>query len=88
VLEEGAAIACAVGCNPRYDPDRIIASASGLAHKPSIVQDLELGRPMEIDALFMAPLELARMAGVPTPTLDLVVTLARIRAREAGLYSY
>jgi ketopantoate reductase len=34
----------------------------------------------------VAPLELARMAGVPTPTLDLVVTLAKIRARQGGLY--
>jgi 2-dehydropantoate 2-reductase len=86
ILEEGAAIARAMDCEPRYDPDRIIAGAAVLAHKPSIVQDLERGRPMEIDALFVAPLELARMAGVSTPTLDLVVTLAKIRARQAGLY--
>jgi 2-dehydropantoate 2-reductase len=87
ILDEGAAIARAVGCTPRYDPDRIVASAAGLAHKPSIVQDLERGRPMEIDALFTAPLELARAAGVPTPVLDLLVALVKVRAREAGLYT-
>jgi 2-dehydropantoate 2-reductase len=41
---------------------------------------------MEIDALLVAPLELARLAGVATPMLDLVVSLAKVRARMAGLY--
>jgi 2-dehydropantoate 2-reductase len=47
---------------------------------------LELGRPMEIDGIFDAPLELARMVGVATPTLDLLVAMAKVRARAAGLY--
>ena len=55
-------------------------------HKPSILQDLELGRPMEIDGLFDAPLVLARIAGVATPTLDLLVALCKLRARPSGLY--
>jgi 2-dehydropantoate 2-reductase len=41
---------------------------------------------MEIAALLDAPLELARMAGVATPLLDLLVALVRVRARGAGLY--
>ena len=55
-------------------------------HKQSILQDLELGRSMEVDTILRAPLELARLAGVQTPALDLVVDLAVQRARAAGLY--
>lgn len=86
VVEEGAAVARAVGCAVAPDPEAMIAGGSRLAHKSSIVQDLELGRPMEIDALYDAPLEMARRAGVRTPTLDLLVSLVKVRARAAGLY--
>jgi len=86
ITAEGAAIAHAVGCSPKIDPDAQIAFGLQSNHKPSIVQDLELGRPMEIDAMFDAPLQLARMTGVATPTLDLLVSLAKVRARTAGLY--
>jgi 2-dehydropantoate 2-reductase len=57
-----------------------------MLHKPSILQDLELGRPMEIDGLFGVPLRMARLAGVETPTLDVMVALVRQVARSAGLY--
>jgi 2-dehydropantoate 2-reductase len=87
ILEEGAAIARALGNAVDLDVDRVIASASRLLHKPSIVQDLELGRPMEIAALYDATLDLARGAGVPTPMLDLLVALTRVRARADGLYA-
>ena len=56
------------------------------SHLQSIAQDLLAGRPMEIDALFRVPLDLAALAAVPTPTLDLVIELATQRARAAGLY--
>lgn len=59
---------------------------SGSTHKQSILQDLELGRSMEVDAILHAPLDLARLTGVATPTLDLVVDLAVQRAKAAGLY--
>lgn len=87
VIQEAAAVAHALGANPATDFARRIAGARALDHKPSILQDLELGRPMEIDGLFDAPLQLARLAGVETPTLDLLVALAKVRARGAGLYS-
>lgn len=54
--------------------------------KPSILQDLELGRPMEIDALVSVVSELGTIAGVPTPTIDTVLALLRGRARRDGLY--
>ena len=86
VMQEAAAVAAAVGAKVDPDHEKRIAHGRSLDHKPSILQDLELGRPMEIDGIFDAPLELARMAGVATPTLDLVVALAKVRARAAGLY--
>ena len=56
------------------------------AHKTSMLQDLERGRPMEIDALLGAAVELASLAGVPTPNCDAVLALVRQRARLAGCY--
>ncbi len=82
----GAAVANALGANPNSDHEKRIAHGRSLDHKPSVLQDLELGRPMEIDGIFDAPLELARMVSVATPTLDLLVAMAKVRARAAGLY--
>jgi 2-dehydropantoate 2-reductase len=58
-----------------------------LNHKPSILQDFDRGRPMEIDTLVRAPLAFARNAGVATPMLDLLAGLVIKRARERGLYA-
>jgi len=79
-------IARALGASPTSDHERRVASQSSMDHKPSILQDLELGRRMEVDGMFDAPITLARMAGVATPTLDLLVALCKIRASAAGLY--
>jgi 2-dehydropantoate 2-reductase len=56
-------------------------------HKPSILQDYELGRAMEIDALVRAPAAFARRAGLSTPMMDLMGALAIQRARDKGLYA-
>lgn len=85
-MTEAMAIAAALGQGFEFDLEKRLAASGKLAHKPSILQDLELGRPMEVEALFRAPLELARMAGVDTPTLDLTVALATQAAQAAGLY--
>ncbi len=55
-------------------------------HKPSILQDYEQGRPMEIDVLVKAPSAFARAAGLSTPMLDMLAALAIRQAREKGLY--
>ncbi|HEY2618874.1 MAG TPA: 2-dehydropantoate 2-reductase [Acetobacteraceae bacterium] len=86
VMQEAQAVANAVGAHPSANHEKRIAHSRGIDHKPSILQDLELGRPMEIDGIFDAPLELARMVGVATPMLDLLVAMAKVRARAAGLY--
>jgi 2-dehydropantoate 2-reductase len=87
VVAEAAAIATALGCTVAPDVEAQIRNGSKMMHKSSILQDLELGRPMEIDALHTVPLELARMLDVPTPTLDSLAALVRVRARAAGLYA-
>lgn len=87
MTDEAAAIAAALGRPQKLDGRQRIERSGGMQHKPSILQDLELGRPMEVEALFRLPLELARMTGVATPTLDLAVALATQAARAAGLYA-
>src|SRR4029079_11291929 len=63
----------------RYGPKRVYFD-----HRPSILQDYDLGRPMEIDSIVRAPIAFARSAGIDTPTLDAIeavtVTLAARRA--------
>jgi 2-dehydropantoate 2-reductase len=86
MTKEAGAIAAAYGCEVKTPAEDRVARMVNVDHKPSILQDLELGRPMEVDALFTVPLSLARLAGVETPTLDLVIGLARQAARAAGLY--
>jgi 2-dehydropantoate 2-reductase len=86
LMHETNAIAQALGARPNTNYDARVKTQSGMDHKPSILQDLELGRPMEIDGMFDAPLALARIAGVETPTLDLLVALCKLRAQASGLY--
>jgi 2-dehydropantoate 2-reductase len=84
--EEIDAIASAYGHPLGGAAEPRIARSAGLDHKPSILQDLELGRPMEVEALWVAPLRLAREASVAVPTLELTTQLAAQQARAARLY--
>ena len=70
-------------------PDVKRATRSGPAphHKPSLLQDYELGRAMEIDVLVRAPAVFARTAGLSTPMLDLMAALAIRQARDKRLYA-
>ena len=49
------------------DTESAIAKMGKSGHKPSILQDLEAGRPMEIDALYVVPLEMGHAHGAVTP---------------------
>ena len=83
---EAKAIAAAHGVDvDEFDPEAF----RGLApdHLPSIRQDYERGRPLELDALLLAPLEFARSAGLATPNLDAIAALAVRLAADKGLYS-
>jgi 2-dehydropantoate 2-reductase len=66
---------------------RVTRSGPAPDHKPSILQDYELGRAMEIDVLVRAPAAFARAAGLPTPMLDMLAALAIRLARDKGLYA-
>lgn len=82
LLDEANAVA--QSCFP--DVKRVTRSGPAPDHKPSILQDYELGRAMEIDVLVRAPAAFARAAGLSTPMLDLMAALAIRQARDKGLY--
>ena len=86
MVAEAEAVAWAMGRAPDLDVERILAVNWRLGHRPSMLQDLEADRPVEIDALYSVFQEFARMVAVPTPTLDLLVALIGVRAQPAGLY--
>ncbi|HEV7458581.1 MAG TPA: 2-dehydropantoate 2-reductase [Roseococcus sp.] len=77
VMQEGMAIAAALGHPLGADIEKNVLRSVTLAHRPSILQDFEAGRALEFDALLEVPLQLARAAGVSAPTLELLVALAR-----------
>jgi 2-dehydropantoate 2-reductase len=83
LLDEANSVA--QSCYPEVK--RVTRAGPAPAHKPSILQDYELGRAMEIDVLVRAPAAFARAAGLSTPTLDLIAALAIQKARDKGLYS-
>ena len=87
MMVEAQEIAERLGVKFPIDVDRRIAGGAAVgAHRTSMLQDLDQGRPMEIDALVASVQELGRVTGVPTPTIDTVLGLIRLRARTAGLY--
>jgi len=85
---EGRAIARAHGVDPEGAPQRPSGSQSSgaISHKPSLLQDYERGRPMEIEAQLVAVLEFARTANVAAPALETVVPLVVYKAAAKGLY--
>jgi 2-dehydropantoate 2-reductase len=87
MMLEAQAIGEALGVRFGVDVDKRIAGAAEVGvHKTSMLQDLERGRPMEIDALLGVVVELAELTGLPAPTCRTVLALARARARAAGCY--
>ncbi|WP_065754612.1 ketopantoate reductase family protein [Bradyrhizobium paxllaeri] len=82
LLDEANSIA--QSCFPEVR--RVTRSGPAPDHKPSILQDYELGRAMEIDVLVRAPAAFARAAGLSTPMLDMMGALAIRQARDKGLY--
>lgn len=87
IMMETQAIAETFGVKFRVDVERRIEGARKVgAHKTSMLQDLERGRPMEIDPLVTVVQEMGRLTKVPTPALDSVLAMVTQRARIAGLY--
>ncbi len=87
LMNETTAVAASLGVRVPLQPRQLMELTRPLAaHKTSSLQDLEAGRRIEIDPIAGAVVELARLRNVPTPALDAVLTLARLRARMAGCY--
>lgn len=87
MMLEAQVIAETLGSKFPIDVERRIDGGAAVgAHRTSMWQDLDLGRPMEIDALVTSVQELGRLIGTQTPTIDTVLALIKLRARMAELY--
>jgi 2-dehydropantoate 2-reductase len=76
MMREAAEIAAGLGSPPKVSVERRFAGAANVGdHKTSMLMDFEAGKPLETDVLLGAPVELARLAGVPAPSLELVHAL-------------
>lgn len=87
MMVEAQEIAEKLGVRFPIDVERRIDGAAAVgAHRTSMLQDLEAGRPMEIDALVGSVQELGRITRTPTPTIDTVLALVQLRGKVEGLY--
>jgi 2-dehydropantoate 2-reductase len=87
IIREVLAIGRAVGVDADIDPEARIDMARALGRfKTSMLQDLEAGKPLEIDGLLAGTLEIARKAGVPAPFTESLYGLIRARAQSTGQY--
>lgn len=87
VMREGLEIGRAAGVDAAIDPEARIDMARVLgAFKTSMLQDLEAGRPLEIDGLLTGTLEIAREAGVAAPYTESLLGLIRLRAETSAQY--
>jgi len=87
MMVETIAVGAKFGLDPGMTPERRIDLGAELGHfKTSMLQDFEKNRPMEIDSFLSAPIEMARLAGLPVPTVETVHGLLVHKARRAGLY--
>lgn len=87
LMREMQAVAAAVGVDIADAVDsRIDNLPPSTVHKPSTLQDLERGRPMEIDPICGAVAEIARLTGTRTPWIDAIYALVRLLAETQGCY--
>jgi 2-dehydropantoate 2-reductase len=87
MMREAQVVAESLGVKFGVDIERRIDGALEVgAHKTSMLQDLERGRPMEIDALLGAVVELGGLTGHEMPMCRAILALVRERARRAGCY--
>ncbi|MBK1615231.1 2-dehydropantoate 2-reductase [Rubrivivax gelatinosus] len=86
-MQEAAAIGERIGCPIEQTPeDRHVVTARLGAFKTSMLQDVEAGRPVELDAIVGAVRELGLRLAQPTPAIDALFGLARLFAQVRGLY--
>lgn len=86
IMTEAAQIGSRIGCPiAQTVADRIEVTRRLGTFKTSMLQDVEAGRALEIDALLAAPREIAGRLGVPTPAMDALLGLTRLFAQTKGL---
>ena len=86
-MREASAIGARIGCPIDQTPEDRHAVTQRLgAFKTSMLQDVEAGRPLELDAIVASVREIGRRVGVPTPSVDALLGLTRLFARVRGLY--
>ena len=86
-MAEAAAIGTAIGCPIAQSGEDRIAIARKLGKfKTSMLQDVEAGKPVELDALVTVVREIGERAGIATPNIDALLGLARVQAQTHGLY--
>ena len=83
IQAEVAAIAYAMGYHVHLDAAAQTDFVRQSRHIPSIAQDAAAGRKIEIETMFRAPLEMARLKSVATPTLDLLISLCVLKVSGA-----
>ena len=87
VMREAQAIGQRIGCGIDQVPDDRHAITRSLgSFKTSMLQDVEAGRPIELDALVGAVREIGQHLGLATPHMDALLGLTRLMARTRGLY--
>lgn len=87
MMIEAQKIGSRLGVHFRVDVERRINGAAGVgAHRTSMLQDLDKGRALEIDALLTVVHEMGRITDVDTPHIDSVLALVQQMARVKGLY--
>jgi 2-dehydropantoate 2-reductase len=85
-MAELAAVGSAIGCPIRErGEDRMAVTARLGAFKPSMLQDVEAGRQIELEALVGAPREIARRHGIATPALNRIYAMTHLMAESLGL---
>ena len=83
MMEEARAVAERLGITFAVDADeRMDMAAKVGAHRTSMLQDVEAGRPTELDALLGVVIELGRIVEIDTPSLQLVYDLCKFRSRQ------
>ena len=86
-MAEASAIGTAIGCPIAQSGEDRIAIARKLgAFKTSMLQDVEAGKPVELDALVTVVREIGERAGIATPNIDALLGLARVQAQVRRLY--
>jgi 2-dehydropantoate 2-reductase len=86
-MREAAAVGARIGCAIEQSPeDRHVITRKLGRFKPSMLQDVEAGRPIELDAIVAVVREIAQRVNVPTPTIDALLGLTRLFGSVHGLY--